>query len=266
MPVAPYRYGPLMPYQPAVELPMKLNPTLQEIFDTGHVRDAEGNEYEAFPTAINRDEGTAIYETIVKNRATRTLEIGLGFGVSTLFICQALEDLGGGRHIGLDPFQIEGYHDVGLANVERAGYGAMFTFHKHFSQDLLPQFLINGDKFDFILIDGHHTFEQIMLDFYYSEKIIEVGGLIMFHDVVYPSVRKALTFILRNLNFELAMEDYLVEPSFLGRIYTFGRMAMANPLEPLTWRPMYKVNFQRNFCIVRRTDKDTRDWMHYVPF
>jgi len=245
---------------------MDLNPVLQEIYATGKVCDAEGTGYEALPTSLFQAEGEALYETLKKHDARRVLEIGVAYGVSTLFICQALREMGGGELIGLDPFQIEAYHDIGLRNVERAGYEDLFTFRKDFSQDVLPEYLIAGDTFDFILIDGHHTFEQVMLDFYYSEKIVKVGGHIMFHDVVYPSVRKALTFILRNMNFETDMEDFLVTPSPLGRVYTFAKMALANPLEPLTWRPLYKVWFQRNFCILRRTSEDTRRFDHYVPF
>lgn len=246
---------------------MELNPLLREIYETGKVRDAEGNEYDAMPTSFNFVEGEAAYRTILKHNARRVLEIGVAYGVSTLFILQALRELGEGHLIGLDPFQIENYHDIGLLNVKRAGYEDLFTFRKMYSQDALPEYLIAGDKFDFIVIDGHHTFEQAMLDFYYSEKIIEVGGHIMFHDVAYyPAVRKALTFVLRNMSFEPAMDDFLVKPSPLGHAYTFAKMAWANPLEPLTWRLFYQNAFQRNFCIIRRTGTDTRRHDHYVPF
>lgn len=48
-----------------------------------------------FPVAIGPEEGEALLARVVDERAHRTLESGLGFGISTLFVCQGLLANGG---------------------------------------------------------------------------------------------------------------------------------------------------------------------------
>jgi hypothetical protein len=155
---------------------------------------------------------------------------------------------------------------VGLENVRRSGLSHLFTFHHTYSQDLLPQFLMAGRRFDFVFIDGHHTFEQVCTDFFYIEKILRDGGLVMFHDVTLASVRKFVTFVLRNMkNYELAM-DLLLEPmSRWLRWYHTLRLMCTSPTEPYSWR-LAPIWARGNVCVVRRLGPDSRHWSHYCPF
>jgi hypothetical protein len=43
----------------------------------------------------------------VSERATRTIEVGLGYGISTLFICDGLLEVAdpAAHHIAIDPYQ-----------------------------------------------------------------------------------------------------------------------------------------------------------------
>jgi predicted O-methyltransferase YrrM len=61
---------------------------LEEIYQTQTVRDSQGNEINPFPTATAYDLGTTLQEFIQKNRLERTLEIGMAYGLSTLFFCR----------------------------------------------------------------------------------------------------------------------------------------------------------------------------------
>jgi len=243
-----------------------MNPFIDQIFRDGTALDDQGNPVEVFTAGVARQDGEDIYKVIRASGAHETLEIGFAYGISTLFILQALQDNGGGRHEAIDPFEKEAYRNVGIENVRRSGLGHLFTFHHAFSQDLLPQFLIAGRKFDFVFIDGHHTFDQVFTDFYYVEKILRDGGLVMFHDVILPSVRKVVTFILRNMkNFELAMEPLLQPmPSWLRWYHTL-RLMRTSPTEPYSWRlaPIWATG---NVCVVRRLGPDSRDWSHYCSF
>ena len=51
---------------------------------------ADGRSRELFPVAIGEEEGLALREWVRREDASRTLETGLGFAISTLFIFEAL--------------------------------------------------------------------------------------------------------------------------------------------------------------------------------
>jgi hypothetical protein len=156
--------------------------------------------------------------------------------------------------------------NVGLENVRHSGPSHLFTFHHTYSQDLLPQFLMAGRKFDFVFIDGHHTFDQVSTDFFYVEKILKDGGLVMFHDVMLPSVRKMLTFILRNMtNYELAMERLLQPMPPWRRWYHTLRLMRSSPTEPYSWW-LAPIWARGNVCVFRRLGPDPRTWIHYRSF
>ena len=62
-------------------------------------------------TAITVGEGEALGRWVRREQATKTIEIGLAFGVSALHICEALEQASdpGARHVVLDPFQARSF-------------------------------------------------------------------------------------------------------------------------------------------------------------
>jgi len=43
---------------------------------------------------------------------------------------------------------------------------------------------LNGNKFDFLMIDGDHTYEGVKADFLHYRQFVREGGLIAFHDIV----------------------------------------------------------------------------------
>jgi predicted O-methyltransferase YrrM len=49
---------------------------------------------------------------------------------------------------------------------------------------LETQSLLNGEKVDFLFIDGDHTYEGVKKDFESYSKLVKPGGIIAFHDIV----------------------------------------------------------------------------------
>ena len=57
-------------------------------------------------TRIAVAEGMTLFSLCVADRVTSTLEVGLAYGFSTVYLLAALERMGGGTHTAIDPFQI----------------------------------------------------------------------------------------------------------------------------------------------------------------
>ena len=157
--------------------------------------------------AIGLEEGLALREWVRREGALRTLETGLGFAISTLFICEALLEHGpGGRHVAADPYQFSGlpehrtpYAGVGLQVLEEAGVRELVEFYEEESQIVLPRLLADGRKFDLAFIDANHRFEGVFLDLVYSGRLVHEGGVVFVDDTRLAGVRRAVDFCLANL-------------------------------------------------------------------
>jgi predicted O-methyltransferase YrrM len=162
---------------------------------------SDGRARDVFPVAIGEVEGLALREWVRREGALRTLETGLGFGVSTLFICEGLLANGdGGRHLAVDPYQlVDAYDGVGLQVLEEAGVRDLVEFYAEESQIVLPRLLGEGRRFDLAFIDGNHRFEGVLLDLIYSARLLVEHGIVFADDAQLPGVRRAISFCVANL-------------------------------------------------------------------
>jgi predicted O-methyltransferase YrrM len=79
-------------------------PLIDEIYRDGTALDDKGNRVEVLQAGgVARQDGEDIYKTIRAGGARETLEIGFAYGISTLFILQALQDNGGATMKRLTP-------------------------------------------------------------------------------------------------------------------------------------------------------------------
>lgn len=180
-----------------------MNTVLEEILRSGTTL-IESGEKIPIHSAVPEGEGLFLEKLVSELEPRTTLEVGLAFGVSALFICQALPS--GSSHIVIDPFQFSarsegGWQGAGLAAIKRAGYGDLIEFHPEPSYAVLPQLETSGVKIGFALIDGWHTFDFALVDFFYINRMLEVGGVVALDDVHMPSVRKVCRFALTNLDY-----------------------------------------------------------------
>jgi predicted O-methyltransferase YrrM len=174
---------------------------------------ADGRARELAPVAIGVEEGLALRDWVRKERALRTLETGLGFAISTLFICEGLLENGPEpRHVASDPFQFHAlpghrttYVGVGLEILEEAGVRELVEFYEEESQIVLPRLLGEGRRFDLAFVDGNHRFEGVFCDLVYSGRLLEERRIVFVDDTQLPGVRRAVDFCVANLGW--AVED-----------------------------------------------------------
>lgn len=169
---------------------------------------ADGRNRQVFPVAISESEGLALRDWVRREGAVRTIETGLGFAVSTLFIFEGL--LANGpqvRHVASDPYQLTGlpmhsttYVGVGLQILEDAGVRDLVEFYEEESQITLPRLLAEGREFDLAFLDGNHRFEGVLLDLVYSGRLLKESGVVFVDDVQLPAVVRAVNFCLKNLD------------------------------------------------------------------
>jgi predicted O-methyltransferase YrrM len=167
---------------------------------------SDGTLHDLFPVAASAAEGEALQGWVLWEGATQTIEIGLGYGISTLHLCEGL--LGNAseataRHVAIDPYQARRFSDCGLQFLDEAGVAELVEHHAEESQIALPRLLGEGRSFDFAFVNGNHRFDGVFVDLYYLGRLVLPGGIIFLDDYQLPGVARAASFFVSNLGWTL---------------------------------------------------------------
>jgi glycosyltransferase involved in cell wall biosynthesis len=104
----------------------------------------------------------------------------------------------------IDPFQHGNiWQGIGLAQIRSAGFDDLVQFHERISQAVLPELVAKDLRIQFAFIDGSHMFDEVLIDFFYLDQILEIGGVIVFDDVGLQPVSAVVRFVLANRDYEL---------------------------------------------------------------
>ena len=155
--------------------------------------------------SVTPAEAEALRGWVEREGATLTIEIGLGYGVSALAVCEGLLANGGdgARHVVIDPFQETRFAGRGLRLLEEAGVAPLVELHPEESQIVLPRLLAEGRRFDLAFVDGNHRFDGVFLDLVYLGRLVRGGGIVFLDDYQLPAVARAVSFCRTNLGWTL---------------------------------------------------------------
>jgi predicted O-methyltransferase YrrM len=250
---------------------MGTNPIIDEIYETRVVRDASGNEYE-LSSEVDSAEGDYLYRLISSdNSITKTLEVGCAFGLSSLHICEALRNRPGASHLIIDPMQMDDWHGVGVAHLERAGIG-FFNLISKPSELALPDLLRNQpESFDLIFIDGWHTFDQTMLDMFYANRLVRMGGYIVVDDCNWESVAAAVSYYMNYPAYEWLREPAMVARTWRARVAKAGRTLLPARIAHVILPTSVHSRIYRRMCYpsmvaFKKVDEDARSWTWFKRF
>jgi predicted O-methyltransferase YrrM len=235
-----------------------MNTILAEILRSNRVTDAQGRS-RPLTVNMNQAEGELIVRVFEAVKPDISLEIGFAYGVSTLFACAALDrNHKPARHIVIDSCQSTLYDGIGLLNVQRAGHAHFVELVEAASELALPRLLGAQTRIQVAIIDGWHTFDHALVDFFYINKMLDVGGVIVFDDVNMPSIARLLTHVTTYPAYRV------VDCTAIGRA--------PNPLVALrrrlngTGRSATHSRDNPSCIAVQKVAPDTRDWDWHVDF
>jgi predicted O-methyltransferase YrrM len=217
--------------------------------------------------SIPKDEGHYLYSLVRHLRPALSIEVGMANGLSALFIAQALQENGVGRHIAIDPFQLTDWKGVGMNVLRRAGLDRHVQLVERPSHQVLPELEWAGLRGQFIFIDGNHMFDYVVTDFLCADRLLDVGGLIAFDDADFPAILQTVRFVLANRHYEVAFPDVVVQrpriaPTLLGRcLRGLGRRipVLGGKLRPDFLVPSDEIGVQGRCVVLRKLGHDDRD-------
>jgi predicted O-methyltransferase YrrM len=175
---------------------------LDRVYATGTVEAEDGTAVPAFPTSIPRQHANELVRLVRDLGLTRTIETGMAFGISTLAIGSVHQERGDGSHIAIDPVQSADFGSIGILNLRRAGLEDRVRVIEERADEALPRLRAEGVRLDFGFIDGRHLFDYALLDFFYIDSMLDVGGVVVFHDTWHAGVAEAAAYVSANRAYE----------------------------------------------------------------
>ncbi|GAA2798263.1 class I SAM-dependent methyltransferase [Saccharopolyspora taberi] len=209
---------------------------VEEMFSENTAFGRTGRKFKTSHTSMPLPACDYVVELADRLGAERTVEIGLGLGVASIFLASRRSE-GAAKHVAVDPFQHSIWDAAGLVALELAGLEDDVRLVQRRSEDWLPGLAGQSVRFDLALVDGDHHFEHVLMDLHHLARCLSPGGRIVVDDIHLPSVRGAVGFFVHNLGWRTTARPGLRDD--LGR--------------------------ERLLVLEPRDDVD-RSWDHFVPF
>jgi predicted O-methyltransferase YrrM len=256
---------------------MPLHPVLEEIYSTGQVARPNGERVRATSHGMRREEAERILSLVRGHRPRRTIEIGMAFGLSTMAIVQGLVETGGEGHVAIDPHQRTDFEGIGLAHLELCGWRDRVDWLEDSSHRALPRLEAQGERFDLAFIDGLHLFDWALVELFYLDRMLPVGGLLLLDDVGYPAIAKVVRFATTNLGY---VEESRPDASparrapaararrRVRRAATISRALSFALGDERREVPGVELPYVRevNLAVLRKVSEDARRYDHFEPF
>jgi len=252
-----------------------IHPVAEEVITTGRAPLRDGRVVNA-SSFVSKESCRLLYELVERSCARQGIEIGMAFGVSTVCLADALRAVAGpeARLISFDPTQrlTDSWNSAGLWQVERAGLSEVVELRDETSQRGLPKLVDSGYRCQIGFIDGWHTFDHTLIDFFYIDQMLDVGGYIVFDDTLYPSIHRVVQFVLANRNYELAGVERVSfnTPALLRARRAGKRLLRRLARTDRDPAPRHAAAFRSiesaQMVGIRKIGDDDRRFDHYAPF
>jgi predicted O-methyltransferase YrrM len=245
---------------------MEPEAVLEEIRRRRSVTDAGGTQYPIEKHGIDVAEGGFLKDFIAaRPDITRTLEIGCAYGFSSLHIASALTGRPGARHVIIDPMESTTWNGIGVINLDRAGVD-FYELREEVSEIALPGLLKEGAEFDLVFIDGWHTFDQTLVDMYYANRLIKVGGYVVVDDANWISVSKAISYFEKYPCYKIvggAADPTLKIVNFLWKLIR----PVADFIFPhWLYDYVYRLGKYPSMIALQKVAEDNRSWKWFRSF
>lgn len=138
------------------------------------------------PALMSPQERVALYGLAFALAPERYLEIGTCWGGSAMIVSAALDDLGRGEAIGVDP-------TPHMTAETAEAIGPRFRLLRQPSPQALPEALrLAGGPFDLVLVDGDHSKQATTDDLEGVLPVVAPRATILVHDAYNDQVRAAI--------------------------------------------------------------------------
>ena len=179
---------------------------------------------------VNAREGNLLSTIIKDHKHSKILEIGMAYGISSMYMLMALEDnklqhnLPSVSLTSIDPNQSTQWKSIGVDNVTALKMPHYHTLIEEVSEIALPMLWKESRQYDLVFIDGFHTFDNTLIDVYFAVRLVNMFGFIIIDDIQHPGVKNVIEYI--DTNYKHLKRINYAEPTSNKYTYTSKTMGI----------------------------------------
>lgn len=184
-------------------------------------------------SGIKTDEGIFLKNIVISKDLNKIAEVGMAYGISAMYITEGLKKNNKkGSLISIDPFQTEQWKDNGVNLLKSIKLDKFHELIQKKSYIALPELIekYGENSFDMLFIDGWHTFDYTLVDVFYADKLVKVGGYIIVDDVLHYSVKQSIRYLDKN------------------------------------YRHLKRIKSPSTFAAYKKINNDNREWNFHIGF
>lgn len=132
-------------------------------------------------------EGDLMHALIREGGFKNCLETGFGTGSTALYMLDATRPFGG-RVTSID-WSPDNFNAIGRQVIDRSGMADRHQLIERQSYLVMAEMLTANQSLDFVFVDGWKTYDYLAYECFIINRLLNVGGVIMFDDAYLPSVR-----------------------------------------------------------------------------
>ena len=118
----------------------------------------------------------------------------------------------------------------------------------------MPKLMEQSKQLDLIFVDEMHLFDYKLVDVFLADMILRDGGYLCLHDLLIPSVKKMLRYLLRHRDYKIILTPDLL-PSIPRRArYVAGAFPKQRPMW-YSW-----PNGFSNLLVLRKQSSTAHRW------
>ncbi len=241
---------------------------IDELLANGRQTGDDGQVVNIGEVAVSGEAGRVLEEAARVLAPATCLEIGCASAMSTLHICRGRLRAGAvpekSMHV-VDPWQTKLWKNVGRRALARAGLmEETVVLHEATAHATLPRLLEDRPRMQLVFIDGWHTLDHTMVEAFYSDRMLDVGGVMAFHDLWMPGLQAFACFWCANRAYEpVTLHDGALTtmPAANARPH-LGDPEKAFPGFTESLAPYV----DESVLLLRKTHVDLRKWDYFRPF
>lgn len=247
---------------------------LKEIFDKGSIEKDSSGERVDLHSNTSLAQGLFLQEIFEEVKPTKSLEIGLAYGISAMFILEMHKKYNNKdkAHTIVEPYPWSGIAEY---NIEKAGLTNLANYKYETSDNVVPRMYYEGERIQFAYVDTTKVFDVVLTDFYFIDKILDVNGVVIFDDCggSCPGIQRVARFVASLPHYEVYKT--------IGKVELTSKRQMAqNAVEKMIDAIPFKDKFFPGIsfksdkarhldysCIAfRKKAEDSRNWDYDRPF
>lgn len=246
--------------------------TLKEIFRLGTIETNSNGDRVELNSHTKELQGLFLQKVFDKVQPKKSLEVGLALGISTLFILEKHKQLDAADkcHIIIEPFS---WGDAAIHNIRKEGLEKYVDIRNDFSHVVIPSLFLDKQRIQFAYVDTTKVFDTVLHDFYFIDKILDVGGVVVFDDATMGGISVVIRFVNSLPHYEI-LDKY--EKTDVSVAFKIGRFLFQKAISLIPFKEKYlpfyslktssQLGLDYNAIAFRKTAEDSRKWDWDRPF